>query len=540
MVLSLRRMSPIAIVLSVAVCWLPKPAIAFNRVIDVGIVQRFGEEETDKITLSSLDGDRLTLEFANPDGTTQQLNTAKLTLTIQGLPLSEPQAQEWVVLSDHATFETAENAAMEWESRGVVTEVTQPGRWQVWAKRSAYNTPLLRRKLLESLAEAGETIPYLEREVLNALPKVSFQVGNFRYNRSNLKITSQRQRIRITTDGKTTLYGGTMNVQPNAYGNFTLVNAVPMETYLRGVVPHEIGPNAPYTAVQAQTVIARTYALRNLRRFQADQYELCATVHCQVYKGLSGTVERADRAIKATQEQVLTYDNQLVDALYSAHTGGVTTPFEDIWDGETRPYLRARVDGGDSIWNLQQNPLDNEPAIRAFLAQKQGFNGTDSASFRWQRQSTLSDLTDDLNRYLTRTKHPFASVEQIVRMAVTQRSPSGRIRTLSITTDKGIIELQKTEARSALGPPRSTLFYIDPILGTQNQITGYRFVGGGFGHGVGLNQYGSYTLANKGWDYTQILQFYYPGTSLQTFAEEFLQPAAIAEPSLNSELAPSL
>ncbi|NEO82934.1 MAG: SpoIID/LytB domain-containing protein [Spirulina sp. SIO3F2] len=500
------------------------PSQATNRILEVGIVQRFGQERSDRLVLKPISGDRLTVEFANADGSIAQLQTTQLTLEIRDQPLAEPQPQEWVVLSDHATFETAEHSAKQWASRGVVAEVTQPGRWQVWADRQVYNTPLLRRKLLENLKEAGETEPYLQSEVLNATPKVSFQIGNYRYNRDRLQITSGQQRIQVAADGKTIPYGGTLTVQPNAYGDFTLVNEVPMETYLRGVVPHEIGPQAPYTAVQAQTVIARTYALRNLRRFRADEYELCATVHCQVYKGLSGTVERADRAIQTTQGQVLTYDNQLVDALYSAHTGGITSPFEDIWDGEARPYLQARIDAANPPWDLTQTPLNSEAAIRAFLGQEQGFNGTDSPVFRWQRQSTITELTADLDRYLTRTKNPLAGIQRIVRMAVTERSPSGRILTLSITTDKGIVELHKTEARSALGPPRSTLFYLEPLLDAQNNLTGYRFIGGGFGHGVGLNQYGSYTLARQGWNYAQILNFYYPGTSLQPFQEKLLAP----------------
>ncbi|MGB0560954.1 MAG: SpoIID/LytB domain-containing protein [Spirulinaceae cyanobacterium] len=499
------------------------PAQATNRVLEVGIVQRFGQERRDRLTLSSLEGDRLTVEFANPDGSTTTLTTNRLALELSQQPLAEPEPQEWVVLSDHATFETAEHSAKQWASRGVVTEVTQPGRWQVWAKRSVYNTPLLRRKLLENLVAVGETEPYLHSELPTHAPLVSFQIGNYRYNRDRVEITSQRQRVRLQQEDDTRLYGGALLVQPNAYGDFTVVNEVPMETYLRGVVPHEIGPQAPYAAVQAQAILARTYALRNLRRFQADDYELCATVHCQVYKGLTGTVERADRAIQTTQSLVLTYDNQLVDALYSAHTGGITAPFEDNWDGAARPYLQARIDAANPPWDLAQNPLDTEAAIRRFLSLNQGFNGSDSHVFRWERQSSLAELTADLDRYLVRTKHPLAGIERIVRMAVTERSPAGRILTLNVTTDKGIVELHKTEARSALGPPRSTLFYLEPLLDAQNALTGYRFVGGGFGHGVGLSQYGSYTLARQGWNYSQILQFYYPGTALETFQEEILE-----------------
>ena len=85
-----------------------------------------------------------------------------------------------------------------------------------------------------------------------------------------------------------------MQLQPNAYGTYSLVNNVPLETYLRGVVPYEIGANAPKAAMEAQTIIARTYALRNLRRFEVDDYELCADTHCQVYYGLKGATEKTE------------------------------------------------------------------------------------------------------------------------------------------------------------------------------------------------------------------------------------------------------
>lgn len=487
--------------------------------IDVGIIQRFGDEASDRLTLSSTEGDILTIQFQDGNGTLKTVNSKNIVLEIAPQQPEEPVLQEWVVLSDLATFETAENSAKEWQEKGIETEVVQPGRWQVWAKRDIYNTPLLRRMLLENLKEKGESEPYLNSEVLNTVPIVSFVINGFRYNRNNLKITSQKNLIRVKEGNKNIVFGGRLRIQPNSYGNFTLVNEVPIEVYLRGVVPHEIGPNAPYNSVEAQTVIARTYALRNLRRFKADNYELCATVHCQVYKGLTGTVANADRAIQATRGLVLTHNSELVDALYSAHTGGVTAQFEDIWDGEPRPYLRARIDGANPQWNLAAQPLDNEVAFRRFINLKQGFNGTDSAVFRWNRQSSIQQLTEDLNKYLLKTKHPIGRINRIIRMAVTERSPSGRIRLFTIETDRGIVELQKTEARSAFGPPRSTLFYIDPILDANGNLTGYKFIGGGFGHGVGLNQYGSYTLARLGWRYDRILQFYYPGTVLQRLHE---------------------
>ena len=491
-------------------------AMAKDVLLRVGIVQRFGDEAKEKLTLGSTSGDNLTLRVVGEDGQSQTLQTNRLQLEVIPRPLASPILQEKVILSDHATFETAENSAKNWAKMGIKVEITQPGRWQVWAKREVYENPLVRRWLLTSLQTKGHNQPYINSVLLKEKPQVSFQINGVRYFPKELEIESQKNLIQVThSPDQLRLYGGTMRLQPNAYGTFTLVNNVPLETYLRGVVPHEIGHDAPESATQAQTIIARTYALRNLRRFQADNYELCADTHCQVYYGLTGTNPRADQAITATRGLVLTYQNELVDALYSSTTGGITALFSDVWDGEERPYLRAVVDSPNRVWDLSKQSLANETTFRQFINLKDGFNETGRRVFRWQKQASLADLSQDLETYLTRRKHPLADFQKIQWMEVTKRSPSGRILTMTIQTDKGILELHKNEVRSALGPPRSTLFYIDPIYDTNRQIQGYNFIGGGFGHGVGLSQFGSYNLARLGWSPEQILAFYYPGTIIQ-------------------------
>lgn len=493
--------------------------------LKVGVVQRFGDEATDTLTLSSTEGDTLALKFLAGNYQPQTLNAASVKLEIKPQTQAKPKLQEWVVLSDHATFETAEASAKQWKAKNIEVEITQPERWQVWAKRDVYSTPLLRRLLLTHLKAQGETAPYLQTEVLKEIPQVSFVLNGYRYSRSEIEITSGKNIIQVSegTEQKNRyLYGGNLKIQPNAYGDFTLVNRVPLETYLRGVVPHEIGAGSPYNSIEAQTILARTYALRNLRRFKADNYELCATVHCQVYRGLTGTAESTDRAIAATRGQVLTYNNELVDALYSANSGGVTAKFTDIWDGEERPYLQGKIDSPNPVWDLTQQPLSNEQNIRRFLSLKTGFNGSEANLFRWDTSRSLELVIADFNRYLERTKHPFGPVSRIDKMEVTERSPSGHILTLSVQTDKGVVELHKTEARSAFEPPRSTLFYIDPILDAAKTLQGYRFVGGGFGHGAGMSQYGSYNLARLGWPAAKILEFYFPGTTLEPLNESIV------------------
>jgi SpoIID/LytB domain protein len=313
-----------------------------------------------------------------------------------------------------------------------------------------------------------------------------------------------------------------LRLQSDAYGTFTLVNHVPLETYLRGVVPQEIGPAAPASATKAQTIIARTYALRNLRRFRADNYQLCANVHCQVYHGLSGTSKQADAAITSTRGLVLTYNNELVDALYSSTTGGVTAQFSDVWNGEERPYLRAVIDSPNQVWDLSRYPLADEKVFRQFISLTDGFNETGRNVFRWNRQSSVEQLNKDLQKYLARRKHPLANFQTIKNMSVTKRSPSGRVLTLTVQTDRGTIDLHKNEARSAFGPPKSTLFYVKPIYDSNQKVEAFSFIGGGFGHGVGLSQYGAHNLAKLGWTAEQILSFYYPGTQIQPLNDSII------------------
>ena len=501
--------------------------------LQIGVVQRFGTKPADELTLQAPAGDRLTLTFQTGP-IRQTLSTSKVKLDVVMQPLPEPQVNERVVLSTHRSFESAEDSAEKWRSQGIEVEVAQPERWQVWAKRDVYSSPLLRRLLLQSLQDQGNATAYIDSQVLSQVPKASFVVDGYRYTRDQLQVSSGSSLVQVTQGSKakdknpeqtakqsqtSRLYAGTLRLQPNSYGTYTLVNQVPIETYLRGVVPHEIGAGAPQPAVEAQAILARTYVLRNLRRFAIDGYELCADTQCQVYWGLTGTLPEADRAIAATRGLVLTYQNELVDALYSSTTGGVTAPFNDVWNGAPRPYLRAVVDSAASIWDLSRRSLADEQNLRAFITQRKGFNEEGWDMFRWREESSLVQLTQDLKKYLQGNKHPLANFTAIQQLQVTQRSPAGRVQKMVAQTDRGAIELEKDDILNAFYAPNSTLFYLDPIYAANKVLKGYAFVGGGLGHGVGMSQTGSYRLGRLGWTSGQILSFYYPGTQIQPISQ---------------------
>lgn len=495
------------------------PISSQDRELKIGIVQRFASLKTDKLELEATSGDDLRLKWQTNDGQKTVISTAN---TVELIPIMEtlrqPQVWEVLVLGDYRTFEAAEDSAKKWRSQGLKVEIAQPERWQVWAKRDVYSTPLLRRLLLTSIHRSGQKTPYLNTQVIKQVARVTWEVNGRQYTSSYLEITSRKGKIWVNNTqkpGNKKLFPGSLYLQPNAYGSYSLVNLVGVETYLRGVVPYEIGTKAPEAALEAQAIIARTYALRNIHRFAVDNYQLCADTHCQVYDGLNGASKRTDQAIVSTRGQVLTYKNELVDALYSSTTGGVTAYFSDVWNGEDRPYLRPVVDAPKNIWNISEKSLADEENFRQFIGLEQGFNESKWDVFRWYRETSLEDITKDLQKFLKAKNSQYANFKTIEAMSITQRSHSGRILSLAVKTDIGVLSLHKDEVRSAFAAPVSTLFYLQPINKGKSQVWGYAFIGGGLGHGVGLSQTGSQNLAQLGWSSTKILTFYYPGTKIE-------------------------
>ena len=495
------------------------PAQAQDVELQIGIIQRFGDRPRDTLTIKATPGDTLTVRIPEGNGQTKVVTTDSLKLETIPQALPQPRVDAKLIFSTHRSFESAEEQAQYWRSRGIEVELAQPNRWQVWAKRSTYKTPTVLQLLQQNLKTQGIQTARLETKTLTSIPRVTFTLGGAKYTRDRIDISSGKGVIQVRRDNDKEpnhTFAGTLKLQPNAYGNYSLVNLVALEAYLRGVVPYEIGTNAPAAAMQAQAIMARTYVLRNLRRFSIDNYQLCATTQCQVYFGITGATANTDNAIASTRSLVSTYNNELVDALYSSTTGGVTAPFNEVWRGAPRPYLVGKIDAITNVWDIQQRPLSDENNLRDFLKLKEGFNESgESSYFRWRSDSTMSTLTQNIRKYLQSIGHPLAGFTQIQEIQVMERSSAGRVAKMGIQTELGIIVLEKDEILLAFEEPNSLLFYVDPLYDPSRKLKGYAFIGGGFGHAVGLSQYGSYHLGKNGYSYDRILNFYFPNSKIQ-------------------------
>jgi SpoIID/LytB domain protein len=231
----------------------------------------------------------------------------------------------------------------------------------------------------------------------------------------------------------------------------------------------------------------------------------------------------ADRAIAETSGLVLTYNNRVIDALYSSTTGGITANYNDIWDGTPRPYLQSVLDTANRNENQRSADISDPKNLKTFLARQDGFNEAGWRTLRWNRIGTLEELQTSLKKFLRFSGDTTTNFNAIKQLQVSKRSPSGRVLELEVTTDTGKILVRKDEIIDAFDPPDSTFFRLEPIY-QDKVLTGYAFIGGGLGHGVGMSQTGSYNLAKMGWSSDRILNFYYTNTQLQKLRPEHYKP----------------
>ena len=293
-----------------------------------------------------------------------------------------------------------------------------------------------------------------------------------------------------------------------ADGGLLVINELPVEDYVRGVAPLELGDvrESDTSAMQAQAIAARSYVYvrlddpDNLRR----PYDVVATVSDQVYGGESAETRVGDEAVASTAGQVLAYGGRVVNAPYFAACGGSTAASSEVWKSSDVPYLRPVSD---------QVPGTSDR-----------YYCDGSSKFRWTRTFSKAELSAVLNKYL---RHYAAAgtfgreVGGVRSVAAESLTPSGRVGELAITTDAATYRVRGNDIRFVFRAPNgeilnSTYFAIEQTVGPDGRIAALTLRGNGNGHGVGMCQAGAIGRARAGQDYRAILQTYYPGTVIAT------------------------
>lgn len=333
------------------------------------------------------------------------------------------------------------------------------------------------------------------------------------------------------------LYHGAFElVQEKSHRGFYLVNLVEIQDYLKGVVPNEMPVRFGLEALKAQTVAARNYVLTP--RTQAyDEFNVVDSVASQVYFGANTESDTATRAVMETDGIVALYDNEPILTLYSSTAGGYTESYANAFsDNKTgafpaagKPYLTAVPDKKDF------EPLNSEEKAREFYSSKVPSYDIDSPYYRWQKEWAVGELENILKTTLvsqSKTGFVFPEFKQgdelgkIKDIKVMKRGDSGKAMEVDIMTSKGCYTISKELVirrvfqKDGISLPSANVVFEKKVdkLGNVTDITTY---GGGFGHGVGMSQFGAGYLATKlNQPYYNILRHYYSGISLGTIPVE--------------------
>ncbi|MFI5312292.1 MAG: SpoIID/LytB domain-containing protein, partial [Gemmatimonadales bacterium] len=287
-----------------------------------------------------------------------------------------------------------------------------------------------------------------------------------------------------------------------------IVNVLPVESYLRGVVPLEIGITRganEQAAVEAQAVAARSYSYVRLAVADGSasrnaSYDVVAGVLDQVYGGVDAERPFSDQAVAATAGLVLQYGGRVVNAPYSSSCGGETASPEEVWREGGEAYLRRvsdRIPGTADRYYCDIAPR-----------------------FAWTRSFSGDELDAAVRSYL----RSFVSVPpggpgRVRGVVVQSRTPSGRVGRLAISTDLGRYELRGNDIRYVLRAPggeilNSTYFSVEPEARRDGSLARLIIHGNGYGHGIGMCQWGAIGRARAGQSARSILAAYYPGTNV--------------------------
>lgn len=429
-----------------------------------------------------------------------------------------------------ASFDDANVMAQQLKLKGVDAYPAYNDSWQVWtgffisnedaqtalndinSKALGLSTQIINpsMKRMQILATSGQIFLMFESSQgrIMAMPKVA-----------------ENEQQLISINGKR--YRGDVEFARYSDSDMTVINILPLEQYLYGVVPREIGGSSPIEAIKAQAVVARTYTIQNSGKYSKWGFNLGPTVADQAYGGYDWENVNSNAGVDQTAGKVVTYQGKIASVFYFSTSGGYTEDVKYVWGSFNYPYLISvedkyeRKDAPKSNWEVT---LTNDK-IKQILSQK-GI-----------------DLGD------------------ILQVCVTEYSPTGRVTKLLIKGTKAEGVYEKEKARTILGSDiiysqmykvqsnaqsyikASTTISSLPLTGLNavtregikrvygtsgtyvitnsskqlvNSVgTSFKFVGKGWGHGIGMSQEGAIGMAKNSFTYDGILKWYFPGTDIQ-------------------------
>ena len=447
----------------------------------------------------------------------------------------------------YSSFSAASSAASGYTG-GFPAYINGAYRVRVGSYTSLANAKTAADKLTGGEAVGGSSTAVTVTKTKTATILFQFDCGT---TSSFVVRPGQNDSVKTITWFKNNQYYSSFQYRRISGGNLTVINILPMEDYIKGVIPYEMSSSWPLEALKAQAVCARSYAARTLNKHKAYGFDLCRATDCQVYYGTASATSTTNRAVDETYDVYAWSGNSLCQTVYHSCDGGATEAAENVW-GNAISYLVGVTD-----------PYEADIA--------------DTLSYyHWSATYTAAELT-------ARLKEKGYSCGTIVNLYVAEWSPTGNPKKITFVDSNGktysfsgtnLVSIFNTAGKKAKSyrykittnagggtesGTDSRLFYVNPNggtlsslknvcavsgSGTVGQMTGsgqyaitssgtealgsgsstgntgtaatqFTITGTGWGHNVGMSQWGAYCMAKRGYTYDQILKFYYTGITLK-------------------------
>ncbi|MCL1858853.1 MAG: SpoIID/LytB domain-containing protein [Oscillospiraceae bacterium] len=327
-----------------------------------------------------------------------------------------------------------------------------------------------------------------------------------------------------------------------------VINLISLEDYIKGVVPYEISPNWHEEALKAFSVAARTYAVFSGARHAKSGFTLCNDTHCQFYAGSKRATDATNAAVDATKDLVVTYNNKIIETVYHSSSGGATENHNDAWGGDLRfPYLTsvkvplekyATPGRANSLWTNTAAPRELFEYLTGASPQSSRFKdklNSDIASIIINERSPSSNYIKSVSVVDKNGNSVTVQNSDTIRSAFGRYANSAnmdiyksfKFKSFMLpSSEKALqqdIESGKTYIITGNGLTKSTpgdgilnILTANGAYSIKAYATGNDFIfdGRGWGHGVGLSQWGMQDMAEAGYKYDAIIKTFYTGVSI--------------------------
>ncbi len=455
-----------------------------------------------------------------------QSGTKFTPVALTGNPTSGPYHIQ--INGTYTTYNDTVSLSQSYSQKGVTTyPVYTDSGWQVWtgfyvsksASQAAVNT--VKSKLGENTYTViDETNSRIYGTDQNG--KVLFMYASLSNLLRGRSISSANPNpIKIGTS----LYRGQVELNRLSGSDMTIINVLPFEEYLYGVVPNEMPAYSHIEALKTQAVAARTYSYKSINKHSKYGFNLCATTDCQVYKGYSSENANTNKAVDETRDIVVTYNGTLAETVFSASTGGRTEDAANVW-GNSIPYLKSvedKYESGKSYnynWTMKFTTDEISSKLKSYgLGTVTGIKITKYSSAGRPIEMVITGTLKPEGVTITKDRcRTFLSLPSQMYNISSDGNLNVQVNNKTENIPLSQIKIITKDGEKTYNNPSQKVTIIGAD-GKESTVSAspdeYVFTGKGWGHAVGMSQEGAMGMAKAGFTYEQILTHYYTGTKVE-------------------------